>query len=297
MQLRRHGDAGFFTASLDFMTQKPHKPNVVPANVRVALTIAAVCLIAYMCAGMATGYTYLPGKRGGFLLSGFPTLLVVLAASGLFVAALLTIVDHYDKRPNEASYKSLRTSCLKSALYLFIAAPFVELAKRILLLWGVDVFPEVHGLAENYTFYSPELSALVRHIEPITSHGWLIALLAFATGGLGILIDKHSSGLHRLVAALFGISMLGLASLLLASSTQDFLSGKVDAGRRSHKHEVRALDEPAKFNAILLTHFSLGGMMFTASALLLAGALTNRVKPPRLQSSKAARTRVRAVSR
>ena len=263
------------------MNPKPHKPNVIPANGRVALTIAAVCLMVFMCAGMATGYTYLPSRRGGFLLSGFPTLLLVLAASGLFLASLLTIVDHYDRRPNEASYASARTYCLKGALYLFVAAPFVEVAQRLLLLWDVDIFPRVHGFAENYTFYSPEFRALVRYVEPITNHELLIALLAFATGGLGILIDKHSSRFKRLVVVFASISMLSLSTLLLASSTHDFLSGEVTDGRRHYKYTVRAVEEPAKFNAILLTNFALGGIMLTASAFALIGAVTTRLKSPR----------------
>ncbi|MBK8102629.1 MAG: hypothetical protein IPK30_04935 [Cellvibrionales bacterium] len=230
---------------------------------------------------MATGYTYLPGKRGGILLSGLPTLLIVIAASGLFLASLLTIIDHYDKRPNEASYSRLRKYCLKSSLHLFIAAPFVELAQRLLLLWGIDIFPHIHGLAENYTFYNPRLNALVQYVEPITSNGVLIVLLAVVTGGLSILIDKHSSDLKRLVGGLACVSMLSLSVLFLASSTHDFLSGNVKIGSKHHKFIVRAHQEPAKFNAVLLTNFALGGFMLTFSTFGLIGTMTDRLKSPR----------------
>lgn len=260
------------------MAIRAHIPNIIPANVRVALMIVSVCLLVYMSAGVATGYTYLPGKRGGFLLSGLPTLLIVVSACGLFLASLLMIVDHYDRRPNEASYSLLRKYCLKGALYTFIAAPFVEIAQRLLLIWDIDVFPHFRGLAENYTFYNPKLHSLMQYVEPITSNALLIGLLSVLTGGLGLLIQKRSSGLKRLVAILVSISMLSLSVLWLAGSTQDFLSGEVKAGRRYHKYIVRADQEPGKFNAILLTHFALGGFMLTASAFVLVGALTDRLK-------------------
>ncbi len=243
---------------------------MIPAKVRIALALGAVVLLLYMCAGLATGHTFIPGKRGGFLLSGLPTLFIVLAASALFLASLLTIVDHYDKRPNEATYAATRKACLKAALYLFIAGPFVELVHR---LWGVDVFPEVHGLAESYTFYTPKLQALTRYVDPILNNVVAIGLLSLATGALGMLIDKSSSKLRRIGGLLIGISMLGLSILMLASYARDFFMGEVKAGRRL---VVQAEQEPAKFNAILLTHFMLGGILFTASAFILLTAATGR---------------------
>jgi hypothetical protein len=245
-----------------------HIPNVIPAKVRIVLTFCAVGLLIYMCAGLATGYTYLPGRRGGILLSGIPTLFVVVAASSLFLAALLTIVDHYDRRPNEASYTLTRRTCLRAALYLFIAAPFAELAHRLLVLNGIDVLPNVHGLAENYTFYSPELLPLTRYLDPVTNNAPLIGVLSFATGGVGLLIDKYSSNLKRVAMLLISVSMLGVSVFGIAGSARNFLTGEVHAGRRSDKYIVKAEQEPAKFNAILLTRFALGGMLFTASAFV-----------------------------
>ncbi len=259
-----------------------HVPNVVPAKVRIGLAICAVFLLIYMCGGLATGYTYLPGKRGGLLLSGIPTLFIVAAASALFLAALLTIVDHYDRRPNEASYAFTRKTYRRAALYLFIAAPFAELAHRLLLDNGIDIFPNAHGLAENYTFYSPRLHALKRFLDPITSNVLWIGLLSFGTGGVGILIDKysHSAGFRRIASLLISVSMLGVSLFAMAGGAQDFLNGEVKRGRQSAEYTIQAELEPAKFNAILLTHFAMSGMLFTASAFVLVGVATNRIKTP-----------------
>jgi hypothetical protein len=236
-----------------------------------------------MVAGVATGYTYIPSKRGGLLLSGLPTLLIVLCASALFLASLLTIFDHYDKRPNEATYVAIRKACLKGALYLFIAAPFVELAHRLLPLWGVDLLPDVHGLAENSTFYSPRLGALTHHLDPILGNALAIGLLAAATGGLGLLINKYSTTSRRIATALVGVSMLALSVLMLAGFTKDFLTGEVKAGRRHNRYVIKAEEEPAKFNAILLTNFVLGGTLFTGSAFSLLVVAT---RPDRQSSQK-----------
>ncbi len=240
--------------------------------------MASVSLLIYMCAALATGYTYLPAKRGGFLLSGLPTLLLVLAASGLFLAALLTIIDHYDKRPNEASYAALRRYSLRAALYLFIAAPLVEALHRLLLVGNIDVLPQVHGLAEHSTFYSPGLNQYAQYVAPIEAHGWLLLLLMLVTAGLGAVIDKYSSKLKRVTMGLFSVSMLCLSTMMLTNTTHDFLTGEVTAGRRSHKYTVHAEREPAKFNAILLTNFAMGGVMLTFSTFGLVVVLTGRLK-------------------
>ena len=222
-----------------------------------------------MSAGLATGYTYIPGKRGGFLLSGLPTLLLIICASALFLASLLTIIDHYDKRPNEATYTATRRGCLRVALYLFIAAPFIEFAHRLLLLRDIDVLPKVHGFAENYSLYSPKLRALSHHLNPILDNGIAIAFLAVTTGGLGLLVNKYSSNWKRLATLLLAVSVLSLSVLSLASSTRDFFTGEVKAGRRYNRYVVKAEQEPAKFNAILLTHFMLGGVLFTGGSFSL----------------------------
>jgi hypothetical protein len=266
---------------------KRHVPNTIPVNARIALALGAVVLLVYMSAGLATGHTYIPGKRGGFLLSGLPTLFIVFSASALFLASLLTIVDHYDKRPNEATYAATRGSCLKAALYSFIAAPFIELVDRLFLLRDVHVFPEVHGLAENYTFYTPKLQALTRYVDPILDNVLAIGLLSLATGALAKLIHKYSSNLNRVVGLLIGLSMLGLSVLMLASDARDFFMGEVKAGRR---YVVQAEQEPAKFNAVLLAHFMLGGILFTASAFMLVGVATGRDGLLRRQDTATTRT-------
>ena len=84
--------------------RKNYKPNFIPLKTRVWLLIGVVFLLLFTLAEFAIGYTFLSGKRGGVLLSGIPTFMVAFASLSLCLAAFLTIVDHYDKRPNEHHY-------------------------------------------------------------------------------------------------------------------------------------------------------------------------------------------------
>ena len=98
---------------LQFYVRSPmakYKPNVVSLNRRLALAICVVFLLIFALAELATGYTYVLGKRGGYLLSGIPTLMIALSASALCAAAMSMIIDHYDKRENESSYAATRAA-------------------------------------------------------------------------------------------------------------------------------------------------------------------------------------------
>lgn len=260
--------------------KKKHRPNKIPLKTRVFLAICTLFLLVFILVELALGYTYLPGKRGGFLLSGVPTLLIALSASGLLLAAVLTIIDHYDKRPNEASYKSLRSFCLKASLYLLIAAPIFEITESLLHLNGIDLFPRFHGIAETYSLHSAKLKTYVQYLSPILNNATTIGVLSAFTIGLGLLVEKlFVKRANRFVMLMAGIGILGLSTMWIAETAKDFLLGEVTIGRRSSKLIVQADLEPAKFNAILLTHFSLGGFMFVSSAFVVIGVITNRIKP------------------
>lgn len=258
---------------------KKHRPNFIPLKTRVFLAVCALFLLAFVLAELAIGYTYLPGRRGGFLLSGIPTLMIAISAATLLLAAVLTIVDHYDRRPNEESYKAVKLVCFKISFYLFVAAPFVELFESLLSLGGINPFPKFHGIAEQYSFYSPELKVYAHYLAPIKNSESSILILSILLLGVGFFVEKFFAGrAKQFVVLVAAIGMLGLSSVWLTSTTSDLLRGEVTAGRRASKRVVHAENEPAKFNAILLTHFSLGGLMFISSAVVILGVITNRIR-------------------
>jgi len=269
---------------------KRHTPNVIPLRGRVALAMGALFLFFFVLAEVATGYTYLPTKRGGILLSGIPTLMISFSAIALIVALLLTIVDHYDRRPNEASYKKARSVCFKTAIFLFLAAPVVELTEKFLRAAGHNIFPQFKGLANTYTFYSPHLREYVTYLTPVLDHEIEISAVSVVMMLIFYGFERFWKNTGRRLVLLIGfVGLFGLSMVWVVNATENFLTGEVTSGSRSSKNVVHAKDEPAKFNAVLLTHFTLGGFMLIASGFAVVGVLTNRIKPDELGSDQAAK--------
>ena len=253
--------------------RKNYKPNFIPLKTRVWMLIGMVLLLLFTLAEFATGYTFLPGKRGGVLLSGIPTFMVAFASLSLCLAAFLTIVDHYDKRPNEHHYQFFKSLCYKATLYLFIAAPFVELFEFILLHNGIDVFPDFHGFADKFTFYSPELHQYLSYIDPLIDMSLVVAGVAFVFIGVGLVLMKYIQGVAKWFGFLFGaLGFLGISFFFFAFTINDFLLGEIE----SNGVIYRAINEPAKFNAILLMHFVVGIFMLLLSIVGVVGMITQR---------------------
>ena len=254
---------------------KKYKPNFVSLKVRIWSAVGAVYLLCFMTAILAMGYVFLPGKRSGVLLSGFPTLMIAIGALTLCAAIVLTIVDHYDARQNEHVYKAAKIFCYKITAVLFIGAPIIEILEAILLYNGIDVLPNFHGFAENYTFYSPAFNEYSKRAEGLVDATSWVVLAFFVFGASGWAINKYLTTISkRVVVLLFGISMLCLSFSILVFTLNDFLSGETSNADIVY----RAVEEPAKFNAILLTNFVIGAVMLLASMVAVVGLISNRIK-------------------
>ena len=254
---------------------KKYTPNFISLRQRTGLAFAVMLLLVFITAVLANGYTFIPGRRGGVLLSGIPTLLVALSALALCFAALLTIIDHYDRRPNEHHYRAIKYICFKSALYLFFAALFFEFSEFLLRSSGIDIFPDFHGFAEHFTFYTPELERYIHYIQPLEHLAMFIGVMSIVLVLIGGLIKKYFDGVFtRLALFLISLGLFGMATLFLEIITMDFLHGEISANGVTY----RALSEPAKFNAILLTNFIICAFLLLLSMAGIIGILTNRLK-------------------
>jgi hypothetical protein len=258
-----------------------HQPNSVPLKLRTLSVVAVLMLLLYVLAALLTGYTYLPGKRGGVFLTGLSTLLLVFAAGCACVAATLTVVDHYDLRPNEALYAAARRKALKLALFALLAAPFVQMLDALLLLAGLDVLPRFRGFAPDFTVHSPRLRAYLTPLAPVFALVGPLLLWSFALLGLGLLLAKFfEARARRGMLLLLSLGLLGLATATLIHSVEALLAGEVRAGSGGRRAPVTAQAQPAKFNAVLLTRFGFGGLMLVGSTTLLFVAATGRGLPP-----------------
>lgn len=143
---------------------------------------------------------------------------------------------------------------------------------------GIMIFPTFHGFAEKYTFYSPELKRYAQWLKPITDRGLITTLIVIALmGGDGLLRRFFPERFPNIQMLFATTGMLGLSGSLLVHATEQFLLGNVSFGRHS-QYAASAITEPAKFNAVLLSEFTMGGVMFIASIVGLCITLVKLIK-------------------
>ena len=262
---------------------KAHRPNHVPKRTRMLLALAIIAILLYATAHLVTGYVYIPSKRGGVLLSGASTLMIVLAQLFIVLGCAAKIVDHYDTRPNEHKYQQVRRTSFKFSLTLFLLAPFAQLVVALLHIADVHV-PNFPGLANQFTFSSPSLKAYDSILSldksmllPLGAAGTILLLV----GWLAAKFELDSSG--RVQMLLIGLGLLLISILCMNILMHDLLIGQTELGRRSHRTLVTAVSDPAKFNAVLLTNFSVFGLIFIFSLLALLGGLVGTSSKQRWQ--------------
>lgn len=244
-----------------------HTPNHIPGRARIVLAIMAMAFMAYAIAELAIGYTYLPGKRGSFiLLSGVPTIMVALAATLLSVLAISAVIDHYDKRPNEARYKSLQGRLGIVAIVSLVSAPFVEILRSFLPRTAATNFFSYHGFAADIPLNVHVYSGYIRAIDNALHSGFAIAVIAggLACGIAGHVIDRiwgHRT--KKLTLLLYSLLLVSLSGLGLLWTARQVVAGEASIGRSSYKQSILAAREPAKFNAVILTRGSVFVLMFS----------------------------------
>ena len=204
----------------------------------------------------------------------------------IVVAQLLTamgctakIADHYDTRPNEHAYRRFVSTSFKVSLALFLLAPLAQLVVVLLYAAGVHV-PHFHGMANGFTFYSPSLKAYESFFSIDRSMLLPLGLVALILLLAGWLAAKFKFGPARLQLLFLGSGLLLLSVLCMDMFMHDLLVGQTELGRRGHRTIVSAMSDPAKFNAVLLTKFSLFGLTLTFSFLAVLGGLVGRPNKP-----------------
>lgn len=109
------------------MKEPRYIPNSIPAEIRNTNIILSLVLFSYCTWGVVTGTIWIPGKRGGMELHG-ASMWMVYAAMVLGVVNLLSVVvDHYDQRDNEISYRRIAFFTQTAAWGLFAIAVIVRL--------------------------------------------------------------------------------------------------------------------------------------------------------------------------
>lgn len=107
-------------------------PNIIPLGKRIWNILSSLFLLAYGAYGLWIGDIYIPGKRGsGTHLHGLAAWAMYAAFIAACLAMLSIIVDHFDKRDNEARYKYFADKCNTVGLVLiFVSFAIAIIAKH-----------------------------------------------------------------------------------------------------------------------------------------------------------------------
>lgn len=263
-----------------------YKPNHIPLRVRLACAFLMLVCVAYGVAELANGYTYIPAKRGGFFISGIPTLIIAISSFLFCIVAALFIIDHYDKRDNERVYSIGKNIIFNVALYMLLGAPLVGILEAILMRNGIDIFPRFHGFAETFSYHTPGMRDLLTYVTPVSDNALYIVGGAC---GLALVIEPleryHGGKYKSLCPILGGLAMIGFGTFILSISFEELLLGQAGFGK-DHAYAVTAMDDPAKFNAVLLTGFIVGGMFFFSGCIGLMGSVIKKMRMSRRKNSQ-----------
>jgi hypothetical protein len=247
------------------------------------LAFCALILLIYALLALATGVIFVPfGRRSAFLV-GFPALLIALSAVSLACAAVIKIADHYDRRENATAYKESVTHCLKAAMSLFAAGATWGILEGLLSLFGARVEPLNFGFAANFSLYSSDLVVRFgRFIAPVVQNTAAIALGSIGIGIIGSMFaQSRSDALRRVSSLAIGVALIGGATLALAHSADELLSGELTIGSGRWEQLIDAEDEPARFNAVFLTQVYFGGLFWLVGVAMLIAAISTRSKRTR----------------
>lgn len=104
------------------------RPNVVPLPTRLAHSASALFLLGYGVIGLLQDDIYVPGRASKGMHLHWSAAVAMFCAM-LTAAAILvsTVVNHYDKRPNERGYGGFVKTAEFVAWTFFIFAVLVEI--------------------------------------------------------------------------------------------------------------------------------------------------------------------------
>jgi hypothetical protein len=105
-----------------------YRPNIVPVVTRIAHSASALCLLAYGVFGLLLGDIYVPGRATeGMHFHGSAAVAMFCAMLAAIAILVSTVIDHYDKRPNERGYGRFAKRAEFVAWTFFVFAGIVEI--------------------------------------------------------------------------------------------------------------------------------------------------------------------------
>lgn len=107
----------------DAATPTAHVPNHIDGSTRLFYGLASIAILAYGGYGLLMDDVYIPAKRSaGFHLHGVPAWLAVAAMVAMAANMLSVVVDHFDRRNNEGTYRTFARLSSWAGWLLFLSS-------------------------------------------------------------------------------------------------------------------------------------------------------------------------------
>lgn len=230
------------------------------------MTVIGLLLLQFAVVAAANGLVYLPGKRSEVMLSGLPTLLIVIASLALTAASALYVIDHHDRRPNEAMYQAWIRRLGWLAFGLYALAPLMEHLMPSVsrtLAWHLDWFDlRPQTVAGLMSAYPPEWRPGKQTL--MTAFGALVVV-----GLLGKVAPSLQKS--RLMTGLTGASFALLGGAWLVHLMFEISLGKMMSAQGKTLMLWSSAD-PARFQALVATYCTLALFALSLGLMLVLGA-------------------------
>lgn len=104
------------------MSAKRYRPNRIALRARIAHSLLATFLIGYALLGVSQNELVVPSRRGGAYVHGWTVIFLGIAMLSAAAVLLAVVVDHYDTRDNETSYRRIARTFQLIAWAFFVIA-------------------------------------------------------------------------------------------------------------------------------------------------------------------------------
>jgi hypothetical protein len=248
--------------------RRKRKSKPLALRFRLVLSCSALLLLIYVVLIIHIGAIYFSFARSAVFITGIPLLLIVMSLSSLAFAASLKVANR------EVSLY------LKAALVLMIVGLAWSFVEGVLGILGASVDQVDIGPASPYRLYSPGLSSTYGpYLAPVLKNTGPIAVASIGIGILGMVLSKvQQATSKRMAEVALGVALLGGVALGLAHTVDELLLGELTIEIQRKEVVIDAEDEASKFNAVLLTHFSLCGLGGLLAISTFAAAFPRKSK-------------------
>lgn len=170
-------------------------PNRLSLEARLFYGAVALTWLGWAAVGLLSGHMFILLSRGGPMhFAGVAAAVFCVAVLLCSAFCVLQVIDHYDRRDNEASYKTVRRRLLWGALVLFVLTLFISCSRGVWTTQTPDGF--VGWMSTASMIEGIKSPWLISKVSPMASslNRWFvgIAIWSLAVGIVVKVLFKRS---------------------------------------------------------------------------------------------------------